>query len=148
MKENYHLTKYIDHLTPVRNSLNKSKKKININNNDIVIVSAVRTPVGSYGGSLSSFTASELGAIVIRFALEKISLSVDFVDEVYMGNVLQAGVGQNPARQALISSGLPSTCPATTVNKVCASGMKVVSIALGTIKLGYNESYEKNKFIK
>jgi len=92
----------------------------------VVIVSAARTPIGSFMGALSTVTAPQLGAFAIRGALEKISLDVYLVDEVLMGNVVQAGVGQAPARQAALLAGLPNTVIATTVNKVCASGMKAV----------------------
>ena len=92
----------------------------------VVIVSAVRTPIGSFMGSLSSVTAPQLGAAAIKGALEKIKLDPNLVDEVLMGNVIQAGVGQAPATQATLFAGLPNTIPTTTVNKVCASGMKAV----------------------
>lgn len=102
----------------------------------VVIVSAVRTPIGSFMGSLSSFTAAQLGSFAIQGALEKINLKPELVDEVYMGNVVQAGVGQAPARQAALGAGLPATVPCTTVNKVCASGMKAVMMAAQAIKSG------------
>ncbi len=103
---------------------------------DIVIISYARTPIGSFLGSLSKIPASQLGAIAIKGALNKINLDPNLIDEVYMGNVLQAGVGQAPARQAGIFAGIPDTVPATTVNKVCASGMKAVSMAAQAIKAG------------
>jgi acetyl-CoA C-acetyltransferase len=102
----------------------------------VVIVSAVRTPIGSFMGSLSSLSATKLGAIAIKGALEKINLDANLVQEVYMGHVVQAGVGQAPARQAAISAGIPDTVPCTTINKVCASGMKAVMNAAQTIALG------------
>jgi len=92
----------------------------------VVIVSAVRTPIGSFMGSLSTVSATQLGAVAIKGALNKINLDPNLVDEVLMGNVVQAGVGQAPATQAAIFAGLPNTVPTTTVNKVCASGMKAV----------------------
>jgi acetyl-CoA C-acetyltransferase len=92
----------------------------------VVIVSAARTPIGSFLGSLSTIPAPQLGAIAIKGALEKIQLNPDLIDEVLMGQVVQAGVGQAPARQAALLAGLPNTVPCTTVNKVCASGMKAV----------------------
>ncbi|SDK20080.1 acetyl-CoA C-acyltransferase [Flavobacterium noncentrifugens] len=92
----------------------------------VVIVSAVRTPIGSFMGALSTVPAPKLGAAAIKGALEKINLDPALVDEVLMGNVVQAGVGQAPARQAALFAGLPNTVIATTVNKVCASGMKAV----------------------
>ena len=103
---------------------------------EVVIVSAVRTAMGSFLGSLSSVPAPKLGATVIKAAIEKINLKPELVDEVYMGNVLQAGLGQAPARQAAIFAGLPDSIPATTVNKVCASGMKAVMMAAQAIKCG------------
>ena len=102
----------------------------------VVIVSAVRTPIGIFMGSLSSLSATKLGAIAIKGALEKINLDATLVQEVYMGHVVQAGVGQAPARQAAISAGIPDTVPCTTINKVCASGMKAVMNAAQTIALG------------
>ncbi len=103
---------------------------------EVVIVSMVRTPIGKFMGGLSSIPATKLGAIVIKTALEKIGLKPELVDEVYMGNVLQAGEGQAPARQAALFAGLPNSVPCTTVNKVCASGMKAVSMATQAIKCG------------
>ena len=106
---------------------------------EVYIVSAVRTAMGSFGGSLSTVPATKLGATVIKSALEKINLDPALVDEVFMGNVLQAGEGQAPARQAAIFAGLKNTVPATTVNKVCASGMKSISLAAQSILLGDND---------
>ena len=103
---------------------------------DVVIVSAARTPIGSFLGGLSSVPAPKLGAIAIKGALEKINLNPELVDEVLMGNVVQAGVGQAPARQAAIYAGIPDTVPCTTVNKVCASGMKTIMQAAQSIALG------------
>lgn len=108
----------------------------NIMNKDVVIVSAVRTPIGSFLGSLSSVPAPKLGATAIKGALEKINLKPEMVDEVIMGNVVQAGTGQAPARQAAIFAGIPDTVPCTTINKVCASGMKAVMQAAQAIQLG------------
>ena len=105
-------------------------------NNKVVIVSAARTPIGSFMGSLSSLTATQLGSAAIKGALNKINLDPSAVQEVYMGNVVQAGVGQAPARQAALGAGIPDTVPATTVNKVCASGMKAVMQAAQAIALG------------
>ena len=102
----------------------------------VVIVSAARTPIGSFLGSLSSFSATQLGSIAIKGALNKIKLDPAMIDEVFMGNVVQAGVGQAPARQAAIGAGLPNSVPCTTINKVCASGMKAVMHAAQTIALG------------
>lgn len=103
---------------------------------DVVIVSAVRTPIGSFLGSLSSISASKLGSIAIKGALEKINLDPKLVQEVLMGNVVQANVGQAPARQAALGAGIPDTVPCTTVNKVCSSGMKAVMQAAQSIALG------------
>ncbi|KAJ2245423.1 Acetyl-CoA acetyltransferase, mitochondrial [Coemansia sp. RSA 455] len=103
---------------------------------DVVIASAVRTPVGCFRGSLSKLTAPELGAIAIRGAINKAAIDPAHVKEVYMGNVLQAGEGQAPATQALIKAGLSESTPATTINKVCASGMKAVMLAAQNIQLG------------
>lgn len=105
-------------------------------NKKIVIVSAVRTPIGSFMGSLSTITAPELGAIAIKGALDKIQLDPIFVDEVYMGQVIQAGSGQAPARQAARLAGLNDTVICTTVNKVCASGMKAIMLAAQAIECG------------
>ena len=106
---------------------------------EVVIVSAVRTPIGSFMGALSTIPAPKLGAIAIREALNKIKLSPDLVDEVLMGNVVQAGTGQAPARQAAIYAGIPDSVPCTTVNKVCASGMKAIMQAAQSIALGDTE---------
>ncbi|KAJ2770102.1 Acetyl-CoA acetyltransferase A, mitochondrial [Coemansia nantahalensis] len=103
---------------------------------DVVIASAVRTPVGRFRGALASVTAPELGAVAIRGALDKAAIDPALVKEVYMGNVLQAGEGQAPATQALIKAGLSESTPATTINKVCASGMKAVMLATQNIQLG------------
>jgi acetyl-CoA C-acetyltransferase len=105
-------------------------------NKKVVIVSAVRTPIGSFMGSLSTVPATQLGAIAIKGALDKIKLDSNLVDEVLMGNVVQAGNGQAPARQAAIFAGLPNTVACTTVNKVCASGMKAVMQAAQAIMAG------------
>jgi len=103
---------------------------------DVVIVAAARTPIGSFMGSLSSLTASQLGTAAIKGALDKINLDPSVVEEVFMGNVVQAGVGQAPARQAALGAGIPDTVPCTTVNKVCASGMKALMNAAQAIALG------------
>lgn len=103
---------------------------------EVVIVSAVRTPIGSFLGSLSSISAPKLGAIAIQGALKKINLEGSLVDEVFMGNVVQAGTGQAPAKQAAIFAGLPDTIPCTTINKVCASGMKSIAFAAQAIQCG------------
>jgi acetyl-CoA C-acetyltransferase len=106
---------------------------------EVFIVSAVRTPIGSFGGSLSSLSATQLGAAAIKGALAKIALSADKVEEVFMGNVLSANLGQAPARQAALFAGIPNSVPCTTINKVCSSGMKSVMLAAQTIIAGDNE---------
>ena len=103
---------------------------------EVFIVAAVRTPIGSFGGSLKSFTATQLGGIVIKAVLEKVQLDPSKVDEVIFGSVIQAGLGQAPARQAAIFGGLPHKVICTTVNKVCASGMKSITQAAQSILLG------------
>lgn len=108
-------------------------------NKEVVIVSAVRTPIGSFMGALSSIPATSLGATAIKGALNKINLNSELVEEVFMGQVVQAGAGQAPARQAAIMAGIPDTVPCTTVNKVCASGMKAVMLAAQSIALGDND---------
>ena len=103
---------------------------------EVVIVSVARTPIGSFMGSLSKIAAPKLGAIAIKGALDKINLNPNLIDEVFMGNVVSAGVGQAPARQAAIFAGIPNTVPCTTINKVCSSGMKSVMLAAQSIYLG------------
>ena len=106
--------------------------------NEVVIVAATRTPIGSFGGSLSSLSATQLGSIVIKSAIEKSGLKPEHIQEVFMGNVLSANVGQAPATQAAIFAGLPYL-PATTVNKVCASGMKAIMLGAQSIATGQND---------
>src|SRR6187402_3150040 len=103
---------------------------------DVYIVSAVRTAIGSFMGSLSTVPATQLGAAAIKGALSKIDLNPEEVQEVYFGSVLQAGLGQAPARQAAKFAGLPNTVQCTTVNKVCASGMKSISLGAQQIMTG------------
>lgn len=103
---------------------------------EIFIVSAARTPMGSFLGSLASVPATKLGAVAVKGALDKINLNPALVQEIYMGNVLQAGEGQAPARQVALGAGLSEETPATTINKVCASGMKAVMMAAQAIKAG------------
>lgn len=103
---------------------------------EVIIASAVRTPIGSFGGSLASIPATELGATAIGGSIKAAKIRPEDVDEVIMGNVLTAGEGQAPARQAALKAGLPNTTPATTVNKVCASGMKSVMYAVNQIQGG------------
>ncbi len=105
-------------------------------NKDVVIVSAIRTPIGSFMGSLTSISAPKLGAIAIKGAIDKINLNPNNIDAVLMGQVVQAGTGQAPARQAAIFAGIPNTVPCTTINKVCASGMKAIQQAAQSISLG------------
>jgi len=106
---------------------------------EVYIVAAVRTPIGSFLGSLSNVPATQLGAAAISGALKKINLAPEHVQEVFMGNVLQANEGQAPARQAALGAGLDKNTPCTTINKVCASGMKAIAIAAQTIKAGDND---------
>ena len=107
--------------------------------NEAVIISAVRTPVGKFLGSLKGFKATELGAMVVRESVKRAGIKPEDVDEVIMGCVIQAGLGQNPARQAALNGGLPSTVAAVTVNKVCGSGLKAVMMAAQGIQLGDSE---------
>ncbi|KAF9095021.1 erg10, acetyl-CoA C-acetyltransferase [Mortierella sp. AM989] len=104
--------------------------------NEVVIVSAVRTPVGCFNGALKGFSAPQLGSIAIRGAIEKAGIKADQVEEIYMGNVLQANAGQSPARQAALGAGCPLTTEATTINKVCASGMKAIMLAAQGLQTG------------
>jgi len=106
---------------------------------EVVIVSAVRTPMGSFGGVLSSVSATQLGATAIKGAINKSGIDANLVEEVFMGNVLQANLGQAPARQAAIFAGLSKNVPCTTINKVCSSGMKSVMLAAQSIKAGDND---------
>lgn len=106
---------------------------------EVYIVSAVRTPIGSFLGSLSTVPAPKLGATAIKGAIEKANIQSDLIDEVFMGSVLQANLGQAPARQAAIFAGISDSVPATTVNKVCASGMKAISLAAQSILAGDND---------
>lgn len=106
---------------------------------EVVIVSAVRTAIGSFGGSLKDVPAVDLGAIVIKEAVNKAGIKPGMVDEVIMGNVLQAGLGQNPARQAAVKAGLPVEVPSMTINKVCGSGLRAVSLACQLILAGDND---------
>src|ERR671914_1466913 len=103
---------------------------------EAVIISAVRTPVGKFLGALKNFKATELGAIAVREAVKRAGVKPEDVDEVIMGCVIQAGLGQNPARQAALNGGLPSTVAAVTVNKVCGSGLKAVMMAAQGVRLG------------
>ena len=105
---------------------------------EVYIIAAVRTPIGAFMGGLSTVSATELGSVAIKGAIEKSNLPVDLVDEVFMGNVLQAGLGQAPARQAALGAGLGQNVPCTTINKVCASGMKAIMLGAQTILAGDN----------
>ena len=107
--------------------------------NEVFIVSAVRTPIGSFGGALSTLTAIELGSAAVRGALERANVTPDRVQEVLMGNVVSANLGQAPARQISIGAGIPDSVPCTAVNKVCASGMKAVMLGAQSIMLGHND---------
>ena len=105
---------------------------------EVVIVSAVRTPIGSFGGSLSSVSATNLGATAIKGAVKKAGIDNNIIDEIFMGNVLQANLGQAPARQAALLAGISENIACTTINKVCASGMKSIMMAAQTIICGDN----------
>ena len=107
-------------------------------NKEVYIIAAVRTPIGAFMGGLATISATELGSIAIKGAIEKSDLPINLVDEVFMGNVLQAGLGQAPARQAALGAGLGQNVPCTTVNKVCASGMKAIMLGAQTILAGDN----------
>ena len=106
---------------------------------EVVIVSAVRTPMGSFGGSLSGFSATQLGGFAIKGAIDKVNLNPSLINEVFFGNVLQANLGQAPARQCSIYAGIKNDVPATTINKVCASGMKAIMLGAQSIKCGDND---------
>src|SRR5512145_2553739 len=103
---------------------------------EVVIASAMRTPIGSFRGLLSDISATQLGSVVIAEALRRINLPATTVDGVIMGNVLSAGLGQAPARQAALASGIPKGVPCLTINKVCGSGLKAVMLASQAIRLG------------
>jgi len=104
--------------------------------NEVILAGAVRTPIGTFGGSFAETPATELGAVALREALKRAGVAPEQVDEVIMGNVLSAGLGMNPARQAAIAAGIPDTVPATAINKVCGSGLKAVALAAQAIILG------------
>src|SRR5918999_4100511 len=106
---------------------------------EAVIISAVRTPTGKFQGALKDFSATDLGAMVVREAVKRAGVKPEDVDEVIMGCVIQAGLGQNPARQAALKGGLPNTVSAVTVNKVCGSGLKAVMMAAQGVQLGDTE---------
>lgn len=116
----------------------RGKKIRKMSKKEVYIISAVRTPMGSFLGAFASIPATQLGSIAIKGAVEKATITVDSIDEVFMGNVLQAGVGQAPARQAALGAGLNQNVPCTTVNKVCASGMKSIMLGAQTILAGDN----------
>lgn len=104
---------------------------------DVVCVGFARTPIGKLGGSLASLTAPQLGSHAIKAAITRSGIDANIIEEAFIGNVVSAGVGQAPARQAVIYAGLSLDCPSTTVNKVCASGMKAIMIASMSISTGY-----------
>lgn len=118
-------------------SVFSSRAFSSVADNEVYIVSATRTPIGSFRSKLSKFTAPQLGAIAVKSAVEKAGLKIDQIDELQMGNVMQAGVGQDPARQASLGAGLPLSLPTTTVNKVCASGMKTIMLLSQAIQAGH-----------
>ena len=106
---------------------------------DVFIVSVARTPIGAFGGMLSGFSATQLGSIAIKGAMQKAGIKPEMVQEVFMGNVISANLGQAPATQAMIGAGIPATVPSTTINKVCASGAKAVMLAAESIMIGSND---------
>jgi acetyl-CoA C-acetyltransferase len=106
---------------------------------DVVIISAVRTPIGKFQGGLKSMTAVQFGALAVKAAVERAGLALNQIDEVIMGNVVSAGLGQNPARQAALGAGLPVDVAAMTINKVCGSGLKAVGLAAQGIQTGNSE---------
>ncbi|KAJ3323540.1 erg10, acetyl-CoA C-acetyltransferase [Blyttiomyces sp. JEL0837] len=123
----------------IRSSVSQQVRRYasgNVSKNEVVVVSAVRTPVGSFQKSLAKLTAPELGAVAIRGAIDRANLKPEDIQEVFMGNVVSAGVGQAPARQAAIKAGCPVTTEATTINKVCASGLKAVILATQSLEVG------------
>ncbi|QQS28273.1 MAG: acetyl-CoA C-acyltransferase [Sphingobacteriales bacterium] len=107
--------------------------------NEVYIVGMARTPIGSFGGSLASLTAVEMGTLVLQEAVKRAGINSEMIDEVFMGNVLTANNGQAPTRQAVLAAGFPVNIPCTTINKVCASGMKAIMLAAQTIRLGDND---------
>ena len=104
--------------------------------NEVVITGAARTPIGTFGGAFAEVPATRLGAVAIAEALKRANVKPEQVDEVLMGNVLSAGLGMNPARQAALAAGIPDGTPATAINKVCGSGLKTVAMAAAAIMLG------------
>jgi acetyl-CoA C-acetyltransferase len=124
-------------ITTIRDELTISFIQSFASPHSVVIVSASRTPVGSINGALKSLKAPELGAIALKHAAEKAKVPLDQIEEVYLGNVVQAGVGQSPARQALLYAGYSESTDATTINKVCASGMKAIMLGAQSIQLGH-----------
>jgi acetyl-CoA C-acetyltransferase len=104
---------------------------------EVVIVAAARTPVGSFNGALKSLTAPELGVLALKHAFEQSKVDPKSVEEIFFGNVVQAGVGQSPARQVALGSGMSVSSDATTINKVCASGLKTIMLAAQSIASGY-----------
>jgi acetyl-CoA C-acetyltransferase len=119
----------------IQHLLNSQGKTIEMSK-AVYVLSAVRTPMGSFLGSLSTVPATQLGSVAIRGALDAAGIAPSEVQEVMMGNVLQAGLGQAPARQAAMAAGIPDSVPCTTINKVCASGMKSIALASQSIALG------------
>ena len=106
---------------------------------EAVIVEALRTPIGSFGGALKDVTAVDLGTLVVKKAMENINLDPNLVDELIFGNVLSAGLGQNVARQVAVKAGIPKSSPSYSINKVCGSGLKTVALAAQSIMLGDND---------
>eukprot|EP00808_Paulinella_micropora_P026213 g29916.t1 len=134
----HRLQRIAEHIAPdAVSNFNPKINRVSNEHNEVVIVGYARTPMGSLNGSLSSLKASQLGSLVISAALQRAKVDPKLVEEVFMGNVLSAGMGQAPAKQASLGAGIPDTVPCTTVNKVCASGMKSLIFATQTIALGH-----------
>jgi acetyl-CoA C-acetyltransferase len=133
---NNRLERILGHITQ-QNPEDVFFQNVSNSQDDVVILSIARTPLGSFNGVLSSLSATQLGSAAIKGAINRAKISPEDVDAVYMGNVLQANLGQAPARQAALGAGVPVKVPCTTVNKVCASGMKAIMLAASEIKLGH-----------
>ena len=132
-------TRKLAKTTARRAAAPRSFSSVALSDNDVVIVSAARTPLGAFMGDFASLPAPKLGSIVIEEVIERAGIAKSDIDEVYMGNVVSAGIGQAPTKQAVLGAGLPDSVPCTTVNKVCASGMKTIMMAAQSIQLGHND---------
>jgi acetyl-CoA C-acetyltransferase len=128
------LNRIVSHFPPTIRQMSSQ-----VNPNEVWIVGASRTPVGSLNGALKSLTATQLGSIAIKHAVEASKVPASAVEEIFLGHVIQAGTGQSPARQASLGAGLPESADATTINKVCASGLKSIIFAAQQIQLGQKD---------